>query len=146
MCSLARPRARFQCSLARPRARFDVSVRLYALLQADTGSAFFSTLQALSALLLVLAVVWYARRVLLGGGLLGKRGERMKLEERLALDLRNALVIVRVDERRLLLAVNDRGPARLITELAVGERDESARALPSSLRSRADEPHASTGP
>ncbi|MEY4511855.1 MAG: hypothetical protein RLZZ450_3977 [Pseudomonadota bacterium] len=102
--------ALLQASLARGAERVD----------ADAGSAVFSALQAVAALLLVLAVVWYARRFLLGGGLVGKRGERMKVEERLGLDLRNALLIVRVDERRLLLATSDHGPARLIAELAPG--------------------------
>jgi flagellar biogenesis protein FliO len=106
-----------------------VSVPLSALLQAslartvdgaDAGSALFSALQAGAALLVVLALVWYARRFLLGGGIGGKRGEHMKIEERLGLDLRNALLIVRVDERRLLLATSDRGPARLLAELAPG--------------------------
>jgi flagellar biogenesis protein FliO len=123
-----------------------VSVRLHALLQATTGSAFFATLQALSALLLVLVVVWYTRRALLGGGLIGKRGERMKLEERLGLDLRNALVIVRVEERRLLLALSDRGPARLIAELAaeaVPPRSGSTDELVSSRRAHTEGPRAS---
>jgi len=124
-----------------------VSVRLHALLQATTGSAFFATLQALSALLLVLVVVWYTRRALLGGGLIGKRGERMKLEERLGLDLRNALVIVRVEERRLLLALSDRGPARLITELApdtLPPHSGSTDTLGASLRAQGEAPRASS--
>lgn len=93
------------------------------------GSAVFSALQAVAALLLVLAVAWYARRFLLGGGLSSKRGGRMKIEERLGLDLRNALLIVRVDERRLLLSTSDRGPARLVAELtpAVLPLDEPER-------------------
>lgn len=85
---------------------------------ADPGSAAFSALQAFAALLLVAAGVWYARRFLLGSNVTGKRGGRMKIEERLGLDLRNGLLIVRIDERRLLLATSDRGPARLITELS----------------------------
>jgi flagellar biogenesis protein FliO len=100
------------------------------------GSAVFSALQAVAALLLVLAVAWYARRFLLGGGLSSKRGERMKIEERLGLDLRNALLIVRVDERRLLLATSDRGPARLVAELTpaalpLDERERSPESAPS---------------
>jgi flagellar biogenesis protein FliO len=89
-------------------------------IDADAGSAVFSALQAFAALLLVLAGVWYARRFLLAGGLSARRGERLKVEERLGIDLRNALLVVRVDERRFFLAVSDRGPARLIAELAPG--------------------------
>lgn len=105
-------------------------------IDAGSGSALFSALQAVAALLLVLAVAWYARRFLLGGGLASKRGGRMQIEERLGLDLRNALLIVRVDERRLLLATSDRGPARLVSELTpavlpLDERDRSPESAPS---------------
>jgi len=98
-------------------------------IEADPGSAVFSVLQAVAALLLVLAIAWYARRFLLGGGLTGKRGERIKIEERLGLDLRNTLLIVQVDERRLLLSTSDRGPARLVAELtpAAPPLDDAAR-------------------
>ena len=95
---------------------------------ADPGSAVFSALQAFAALLLVAAGVWYARRFLLGGTLAGKRGGRIKIEERVGIDLRNGLLIVRVDERRLLLSTSDRGPARLLVELApAAPLDDSAR-------------------
>lgn len=89
-----------------------------ARLEASTGPAFFSLLQALAALALMLALVYWLRRLLLSGNLQRRRSERMQLEERLNLDLRNALVVVRVEGRRLLLATGDHGPARLLCELA----------------------------
>jgi flagellar biogenesis protein FliO len=96
-----------------------------ALLEAGTGPAFYAALQAALALAGVLAVVWLGRRALLQGVLLGRRGEHMKLEERLALDPRNALVIVRVEQRRLLLATGASGVPRLIGELAPSDNDRS---------------------
>jgi flagellar biogenesis protein FliO len=92
----------------------------------DAGNASFpgqilAVMQALAALLLVAGLVWFGRRALLGGRFGVKRSERIQLEERFALDLRNALVIVRVEQRRLLLATSDHGPARLIAELSAGE-------------------------
>jgi len=90
-----------------------------APLDASASSlAWLSALQALAALALLLAVAWYARRALLRGSLLGRRNGQLQLEERLGIDLRNALVIVRIADRRLLLATSDHGPARLIAELA----------------------------
>ena len=98
-----------------------------ALLDAGTSSlAWLSALQALVALGLLLAVVWYARRALLRGNLLGRRSGELKLEERLGLDLRNALVVVRIGDRRLLLATSDHGPARLIAELSPAPEAPSA--------------------
>lgn len=93
-----------------------------------------SVLQALSALAVVALVIWLARS---GFARLypGKRGTRMQIEERLALDVKNALVIVRVDERRLLLATHDREPARLLRELdapSQGRAGEPANVSPAS--------------
>ena len=75
-------------------------------------------LQALAALSLMFALFWFGRRALLRGNLFARRSERMQIEDRIALDLRNALLIVRVEDRRLLLATGEHGPARLIAELA----------------------------
>lgn len=84
----------------------------------DMGSSgVWSALQALSALLLLAALAWTAKRGLLFGKVAAKSAT-MQVEERIALDLKNALVIVRVGERRLLLAVADAQPARLVCELS----------------------------
>ena len=84
----------------------------------DMGhSGVWSVLQALSALLLLGALVWAAKRGLLFGKAAAKSAS-MQVEERIALDLKNALVIVRVGERRLLLAIADAQPARLLCELS----------------------------
>lgn len=83
---------------------------------ATLGAELFATLQAIVVLALVVAVAWTVRRVLRQAR--RTRGtEQLAIEERLSLDLRNALVIVRVAERRLLLATSDHGPARLVAEL-----------------------------
>ncbi|MDB4975051.1 MAG: hypothetical protein JWN48_3392 [Myxococcaceae bacterium] len=93
-----------------------------------------SFLQAFAALALVSALVWFGRRALTRGGLLGRRSERLRVEERIALDLRNALVVVRVQDegraRRLLLSTSDRGPARLLLELSPTAATPGAPALP----------------
>lgn len=88
--------------------------------------AWLSVLQALLALGALLALAWFGRRALLRGSLLGRRHGQLELEERLGIDLRNALVIVRVEDRRLLLATSDHGPARLITELGLPSTSEVA--------------------
>ncbi|HVZ33933.1 MAG TPA: hypothetical protein VG963_16010, partial [Polyangiaceae bacterium] len=65
-----------------------------ALLQAASGSLLgemFAVLQALAALVLVALLVWLARRALQGGRFGLRRGERIQIEERLAIDMRNAL-------------------------------------------------------
>jgi len=91
-----------------------------ALLDVGTptlGAEIFATAQALAALLLVGALAWVAFRVLPRRRTTGALGA-IEVEARLPIDLRNALVIVRVEERRLLLATSDHGPARLVTELS----------------------------
>ncbi|MET0285156.1 MAG: flagellar biosynthetic protein FliO [Polyangiales bacterium] len=76
----------------------------------------FGLAQAICALLLLGALVWLVRRT--GFGVLVPRKNRLlEVEERLPLDLRNGLVIARVEGRRILLAVSDHGPARLLLEL-----------------------------
>jgi flagellar biogenesis protein FliO len=87
-----------------------------AVLDAGTTSGLLSALQAISALALLAAVFWLGRR-LLANAQTGRRSASMLVEERLGLDLKNALLIVRVGERRLLLATGEQGPARLLTEL-----------------------------
>lgn len=75
-------------------------------------------LQALAALVLIFALVWYGRRALARGSLFSRRSGHMQIEDRIAVDLRHALVIVRVEERRLLLSLSDHGPAQLLVELS----------------------------
>ena len=90
-----------------------------AVLDAADGSIVggaLGALQALSALALVACLLWVGRR-LLGRGLLARPSQRMQVEDRLPLDLRHALLIVRVEQRRFLLATSDQRPASLIAEL-----------------------------
>ena len=90
-----------------------------AVLDAADGSIVDGTLgalQALSALALIVALAWLARR-LFKRGLLARRSQHIHIEDRLGLDLRQALLIVRVEQRRFLLATSEQSPARVIAEL-----------------------------
>lgn len=94
-----------------------------------------AALQALAALALVAGLWWLLRR---GPTLLPRaQGTSLRVEERIALDGRNALVIVRVDARRLLLATAEGAPARLVCELPPSAATEPAAgaSLPSSVES-----------
>lgn len=89
------------------------------VLDGGQASGLLPALQALTALAVVAALVWLGRRAL-STARSGRTGSAsMHVEERIGLDLKNALVIVRVGERRMLLATSERGPARLIAELAM---------------------------
>jgi flagellar biogenesis protein FliO len=48
----------------------------------------------------------------------GARGKQLQIEERVHLDAKNQLLIVRVEGRRLLLATHAQGAAQLVVELA----------------------------
>jgi flagellar biogenesis protein FliO len=89
--------------------------RMGVLLDVGVGSL-AGVLQALSALLIVGALAWSLRRWLARGGL-RRAGSTLDLEARLPLHPRGALVIVRAERRRFLLATHELGPARLIAEL-----------------------------
>jgi flagellar biogenesis protein FliO len=92
-----------------------------ALLDSATG-ALFGVAQALCALALLLAVIWLLRRTRMGSLPFGAHKARaLAVEERIPIDLRSGLVIVRVEGRRLLLATSDSGPARLVSELTPAE-------------------------
>lgn len=78
----------------------------------------FGLAQALSALALVFALVWLVRRLRVGAPFAARGARLLAIEERLPLDLRSGVVIVRAEGRRFLLSVSDQGPARLLTELA----------------------------
>jgi flagellar biogenesis protein FliO len=101
-----------------------------AVLDAGQTSGLLSALQAVAALALVAALVWLGRR-LLASAQLGRRGsESMRVEERIALDLKNTLLIVRVGPRRLLVSTGEHGPARLLAELAAHEPSSSVPSVP----------------
>jgi flagellar biogenesis protein FliO len=82
---------------------------------------FYSFAQALCALLLLGALVWVVRRAGFGV-LLPRKNRLLAIEERLPLDLNGALVIVRVEGKRLLLSTSGSGPARLLAELPASEK------------------------
>lgn len=107
-----------------------------ALLEAAIASGTNSTvvgephlsgaLQALATLALLAAAFWLVWRLRRAGSPGSLGNGRLHIEERVRLDLRSALLVVRVDDRRLLLATSEHGPARLITELASGASSEAA--------------------
>ena len=98
-----------------------MSAPLEAAIAASTTSLSADVMgaaQGLATLALVASVAWLVLR-LRAQGLSGRaQGQQLQVEERVVLDPRSALVIVRVEDRRLLLATSDQGAARLIAELA----------------------------
>ena len=92
----------------------------------DVGvGSLFGLLQALAALVFVGALAWLARRLVLQRRF-GRESAALRIEERLPIGLRDSLLIVRVEQRRFLLSTGERGPARLIAELASGSANARA--------------------
>lgn len=75
-------------------------------------------LRMLFALGFVCAVAWLVLRFAASRGL-GKnaRGKRLEVIERLSIDPQRSLLIVRVDQRRLLIGVGSGAAPQLVTEL-----------------------------
>jgi flagellar biogenesis protein FliO len=92
----------------------------------SASSGIPAALQALAALALVAGMWWLLKH----GPMLrpGARGTNLQVEERIALDGQSALLIVRVDARRLLLATSKGAAARLVCELAQQSPPRSAAA------------------
>jgi flagellar biogenesis protein FliO len=90
-----------------------------SLLSASTslGDYLSGLLQALAALGVVAAFAFLVLRFGALRSALGPRGQRLSIEDRLRLDARSQLLIVRVEQRRLLIATHTEGPARLLAEL-----------------------------
>jgi flagellar biogenesis protein FliO len=78
-------------------------------------------LQAITALGVVAAFTFLVLRFTALRGALGQRGKLLNIEESLRLDPRNSLLIVRVEQRRLLIATHTDGSARLLAELSRAE-------------------------
>jgi flagellar biosynthetic protein FliO len=79
------------------------------------GVALLQTLLALAAVCILAWVVlrWSAQRRLFGAG----GGERVRVLERVHLDPRRALYLVKVGEKVLLLGAGDNGAPALLTEV-----------------------------
>jgi flagellar biogenesis protein FliO len=84
---------------------------------ASLGDYLSGLLQALAALGVVAAFAFLVLRFGALRGALGPRGQRLSIEDRLRLDARSQLLIVRVEQRRLLIATHTEGAARLLAEL-----------------------------
>jgi flagellar biogenesis protein FliO len=84
------------------------------------GDYLSGLLQALATLGAVAACAWLALRSGALRGALGPRSQRLDIEDRLRLDARSQLLIVRVEQRRLLIATHTDSAARLLAELGTG--------------------------
>jgi hypothetical protein len=77
----------------------------------------YGFVQALVALLVISGLAVLCLRWLARQGLGRARGKSLLVEERIALDAHSALLVVRVENRRLLLATHRSAAARLLAEL-----------------------------
>lgn len=85
-------------------------------------------LQAALALAVVAAFAFLVLRFTSLRALLARRGKLLSVEESLRLDPRNSLLIVCVEQRRLLIATHTNGAAQLLAELPSTERTAEASA------------------
>lgn len=77
-----------------------------------------SLLQSLLSLAAVCVLAWVVLRMFARRGIgVGGSGGRIRVVERIALDARRALYVVKVGERLLLLGAGDAASPNLITEL-----------------------------
>ena len=90
------------------------------------GDYALSLVQAVVALALVCGLAWVSLRWAARHGLGGGRGERMRVLERLPLDPRRSLFLVRVGSRVLLVGSGDGGAPQLLAELDPAEVPEPA--------------------
>lgn len=77
--------------------------------------------QSLLALVAVCILAWVVLRWSAKAGLGIGRGEHLEVIERMALDARRSVVVVRVGKRMLLLGVGEQAAPSLITELDPAE-------------------------
>lgn len=82
-----------------------------------TGDYVSGLLQAAAAVALVAAAAFLVLRFSSLRSALTQRDKLVSVEERLRLDPRNSLLIVRVEQRRLLIATHADGAAQLLAEL-----------------------------
>jgi len=73
--------------------------------------------QSLLALVAVCVLAWVVLRWSARAGLGIGRGEHLEVVERMALDARRSIVVVRVGKRLLLLGVGEQAAPSLLTEL-----------------------------
>lgn len=101
------------------------------LLQAERplpGGYGVALVQSLLALVAVCVLAWVVLRMGAKAGLGIGRGEHLEVVERMALDARRSVVVVRVGKRMLLLGVGEGAAPQLLTELDPRELPASPRA------------------
>lgn len=87
------------------------------LLQSE-GGALGSLLSTLLALVAIAALAYVGLRWLAAKGFgTGRGGEHVQVLERVPLDFKNALYVVRASGRTWLIGTGERGAPRLLTEL-----------------------------
>ena len=86
--------------------------------EASQSSLTIMVLEALLVLVLVSALAWLVLRLVAARDRMVKKSGALVIEERVALDMKSALFVVRVDHaRRFLVAAADGAPPRLLAEL-----------------------------
>lgn len=85
-------------------------------------------LEAVVALLLVAGLAYLSLRFAGGRGLFGGRNKQLAIEESLRLDGKSALLVVRVEGRRLLLATHPHAAPTLLTELDAAQAEPNSAA------------------
>lgn len=127
------------------------SAAMWLVLQAARsvpGGYGAALLQSLLALAAVSILAWVVLRWSARAGL-GRGGKHLEVLERLALDHRRGLVLVRAGRRTLLLGVGEGAAPRLVAELDAGELPDLPAAKPSFLeilRTQREAPAAETAP
>jgi flagellar protein FliO/FliZ len=112
---------------------------------AALGEYLSGLLQALAALAAVAACAWLALRFGALRGALGARSQRLSVEDRLRLDARSQLLIVRVEQRRLLIATHTDKAACLLAELGAPGSEAAEQRDALQPETQADAPRAEPG-
>jgi flagellar biogenesis protein FliO len=85
--------------------------------EAGTSQWGMALLEALLALVLVAALAWLVLKFIAARAVVAPKAGKLVIEERVMLDMKSSLLVVRVGGRRLLVSAGEGGPPRLLTEL-----------------------------
>lgn len=90
------------------------------------GGYGMALVQTLLALLGVCVLAWVVLRALSQRGFAARAGGRIQVIERVHLDPKRTLWLLRVDEKELLVGAGDSGPPVLLGEIGETEREADA--------------------